>query len=507
MDAARYSEALETLDRLIRGDPAFYQAYPKRWAAMGKLKTPEAVKTEIRKDMALLEQVPPRKRNDELFLALIAACDWLGDAACKETWRQEAIAGLPRGRVERAARLEAAWMDKDPVRSVALFDGILRDFPDDSKVISNAARGRMEAMSAFPDRFTTASLVEAAELLEKLVSVRPVPDDDPHEYPRAMLQISKILAERSPARALGSAARGVGFVERIWPTTGEVRQEERYLFWPVMIRAYGAMGDWSAARRVCESLLETFDAARIPGLLLPAIDEAAVRRDCGRVLEKTDSVDEARMQLGVAAAIDSRFKEDVIAFSGRHPLTGVRAKKFQTALAVAEKRLRVRRDSQVKGELLAAEESRPAPGFVLKDLDGRTVSLRDFRGRTLVLSFWATWCGPCIGEIKELETACRKYRHNPRIAFAAVSIDTDTGRIPGFVKAHGMTFPVLLSDGAVEASYGLDGVPVLYVIDAAGRIRFLRDGWVDDGYGLKRIDWMIEAVLRDPLPARPPASR
>lgn len=228
MDAARYSEALETLDRLIRGDPAFYQAYAKRWAAMGKLKTPEAVKTEIRKDMALLEQVPPRKRNDELFLALIAACDWLGDAARKETWRKEAIARLPRGRVERATRLEAAWLEKDPVKSVALFDEMLRDFPDNSQMISNAARARMEVMSEFPDRFTTASLVEAADLLEALVSIRPVPDDNPHEYPRAMLQISKILAERSPARALEFAARGVGFVERVWPTAGEVRQEERY---------------------------------------------------------------------------------------------------------------------------------------------------------------------------------------------------------------------------------------------------------------------------------------
>ena len=199
---------------------------------------------------------------------------------------------------------------------------------------------------------------------------------------------------------------------------------------------------------------------------------------------------------GVAGAIDHRFMEDAVAFSGRHPLTGARAKKFKTVLDLATRRLRGRRDGQVKAELLAVDERRPAPGFVLKALDGRPVSLMDFRGRALVLSFWATWCGPCVGEMRDLETAYRKHRGNPRVAFAAVSIDADKGKVPGFVRTHGITFPILLTDGDVEASYPDDGVPRLYVIDAVGRIRFLRDGWTDDGYGLKRIDWMIEAVLR-----------
>ncbi len=495
-NAGRYSEARGLLDRLIQDDPGFYQAYPARWEVLGKLSDPEAVRIEVRKDLALLEKIPLRKRNDDLYFALIEACDWLGDAACRETWRKEAIARLPRGRVDRENRLDAAWEEKDPVKSVALYEEILRDYRDDTKILARVARGRFEVMSAHPDLFGTDDLVGAAEHLERVESVRPVPDDYPYDYVHATLQISKTLAERSPARALECAARGVGFIDRVWPTTDEVRQEERYLFWPVMIRAYGAAGDWSAARRVCQTLLETVDAARIPGHVLLAIDEAAARSECGRVLEKTGSLDEARMQLGLAAAIDHRFKEDAVAFSGRHPLTGAREKKFKTVLALATSRLRGRRDGQVKAELLALDERRPAPGFVLKALDGRTVSLKDFRGRALVLSFWATWCGPCIGEMRDLETAYRKYRRNPRVAFAAVSVDADKEKVPGFVKTHGITFPILLTDGDVEASYRCDGVPMLYVIDAAGKIRFLRDGWLDDGYGLKRIDWMIEAALQ-----------
>jgi peroxiredoxin len=496
INAARYSEAQEKLDRIIRNDPGFYKAYPKRWAVLGKLREVETIKIEIRKDVELLEQVPPRKRNDDLYFALMEACDWLADAACRETWRREAISRLPRGRVEQATRLDAAWKEKDPAKSVAHFEGILRDFPDDVTMLANAVRGRFEVMSDHPDQFANADLVEAAVHLERVVAVRPVPDENPHEYVRAMLQISKTLAERSPARALECAARGVGFVDRVWPTTDDVRLDERYHFWPAMIRAYGATGDWKAARKVCDALIETVDAARISISVLLALNEAAVRSECGRVLEKTDSLDEARLQLSLAAAIDQRFKEDTVAFSGRHPLAVAQTTKFEAALVIAESRVRGRRDGQVKAELLATAERRPAPEFVLKGLDGRTVSLNDFRGRALVLSFWATWCGPCIGEMRELETVYRKHRRNSRVAFAGVSIDADTDKVPGFVKVHGITLPMLLSNGDVERSYHVDGVPILYVIDATGKIRFLRDGWKDDGYGLKRIDWMIEVALR-----------
>ena len=502
MIAARYSEAQEKLDQLIRDDPGFYKAYPRRWDVLGKLQEAKAVKLEVRKDVELLEQIPPRKRTDDLYFTLMKACDWLGDATCRESWKMEAIARLPRGKVDRATRLDAAWYEKDPVKSVAHYDRILRDFPDDATMLNNAARGKFEVMSDHPERFATADLLAAAEHLDRVVAVRPVPDDNPHEYVSAMLQISKTLADRSPAHALDHAARGVGYVDRVWPTTDEVRLDERYLFWPAMIRAYGAAGDWRAARRVCDALIETVDEARTSSTVLLAIDEAAARNECGRVLEKTESLDESRLQLGLAAAMNPRFKEDAVAFSARHPLTGARRKKFERVQILAESRLHDRRDSHVKTELREVPEKRPAPGFVVKGLDGRSVSLEDFRGRVLVLSFWATWCGPCIGEMRELETAYRKYRRNPRVAFAAVSIDADRGKVPEFVESHGITFPILLSNGEVETSYHLDGVPILYVIDAAGRIRFLRDGWKDDGYGLKRIDWMIEVALRS-SPHRP----
>ena len=73
MNAGRYPEAQGLLDRLIQDDPGFYQSYPRRWEVLGKLRSPETVKIEIRKDLALLEKVPPRKRNDDLYFALMEA--------------------------------------------------------------------------------------------------------------------------------------------------------------------------------------------------------------------------------------------------------------------------------------------------------------------------------------------------------------------------------------------------------------------------------------------------
>ena len=97
--------------------------------------------------------------------------------------------------------------------------------------------------------------------------------------------------------------------------------------------------------------------------------------------------------------------------------------------------------------------------------------------------------------MKALEAAYRKYRRNPGVAFAAVSIDMEKVKVAPFLKDQGITLPVLISDGSVEESYCGTGIPQIYVIDPAGRIRFHQEGWLDDGYGQKRLDWMIASAV------------
>lgn len=113
--------------------------------------------------------------------------------------------------------------------------------------------------------------------------------------------------------------------------------------------------------------------------------------------------------------------------------------------------------------------SRQAPEFVLPDLDGKTVSLASFRGKPVLVNFWATWCDTCRVEMPDLEVLFR--RSGGRISVIGLSMDENAGSVvPPFVKEHQLTFPMLIADRKVSAAYAVRGLPAAYLIDAEGRI-------------------------------------
>ena len=112
----------------------------------------------------------------------------------------------------------------------------------------------------------------------------------------------------------------------------------------------------------------------------------------------------------------------------------------------------------------------PAPDFRLAELGGRVVSLSEYRGRVVLLNFWATWCESCTEEMPLLETLHRRYRERG-LAVLAPSIDAAGRRaVLPFVARHSPTFPVLLSDLRTAQAYEVIGLPTAYLIDARGRV-------------------------------------
>src|SRR5687767_6319195 len=119
-----------------------------------------------------------------------------------------------------------------------------------------------------------------------------------------------------------------------------------------------------------------------------------------------------------------------------------------------------------------------APNFKLKDPAGKDVELKQFRGKPVLLNFWATWCVPCRDEMPELETLYREHR-NKGLVVLAVSVDDErfARDIPEFLKegdpdVGAYTFPVALDlKQEVLKQYKLLGVPQSFFIDASGVIR------------------------------------
>ena len=119
----------------------------------------------------------------------------------------------------------------------------------------------------------------------------------------------------------------------------------------------------------------------------------------------------------------------------------------------------------------AEKGRRPAPDFALSDADGRTVRLADFKGKVVLLDFWATWCGPCKIEIPWFMEFQRKYKDQ---GFSVLGVSMDEGGWPTvrpFVEEMKMNYPVLLgNDETATAFGGIEVLPTTFIIDKQGRV-------------------------------------
>ncbi|WP_409293083.1 peroxiredoxin family protein [Peribacillus sp. SCS-37] len=109
-----------------------------------------------------------------------------------------------------------------------------------------------------------------------------------------------------------------------------------------------------------------------------------------------------------------------------------------------------------------------APDFTLSTLDGKTVSLSDYKGKKVLLNFWATWCPPCKKEIPEMKEYAERMPDNEVIL--AVNMDPKAD-VKGFAAKMGMNFPVLLDkEDKVNSAYKVISIPTTYFIDSNGHI-------------------------------------
>jgi thiol-disulfide isomerase/thioredoxin len=113
----------------------------------------------------------------------------------------------------------------------------------------------------------------------------------------------------------------------------------------------------------------------------------------------------------------------------------------------------------------------PMPAFVLKDLDGNEVNSDDYRGKVLMLNFWAIWCGPCIAEIPDLNEIYETNRDRKFELLAIASQSGNAAAVNGYVERLGIEFPVVMGEDRVLQQYGVFAFPTDFIIDKRGFVR------------------------------------
>lgn len=129
-----------------------------------------------------------------------------------------------------------------------------------------------------------------------------------------------------------------------------------------------------------------------------------------------------------------------------------------------------------------------APDIALPGLDGRTVRLKDYRGKVVFLNIWATWCPTCRDEMPSMEKLYQELKGEP-FEILAVSIDKGGARaVTPFMKAFNLSFPILLDpEGTIGRPYGVTGVPESFIINKEGFIERIVIG---------PIDWAEPTIVR-----------
>ncbi|MFQ6014429.1 MAG: redoxin domain-containing protein [Anaerolineae bacterium] len=187
--------------------------------------------------------------------------------------------------------------------------------------------------------------------------------------------------------------------------------------------------------------------------------------------------------------INDRFVEEVV-------LRGVSPRERQKRLDSWLSELRAGAEIELDQELStppsrSAEVGELAPDFTLTDLNGRDVSLGHFRGRPVLVNFWATWCPPCRIEMPIIQAAYEKYKEKGLVVLA-VDIGEAPEAVERFAQDLGLTFTILLdNDGRVASLYRARAIPVSFFIDGEGVIVYKHIGAMTE----ERLEYYLVRLL------------
>lgn len=216
-----------------------------------------------------------------------------------------------------------------------------------------------------------------------------------------------------------------------------------------------------------------------------------------RVLYETDRIDKAFTELELLVKDDPWNPKLQILFEKVYIRQKGSQDGIESFFVEAHKVQRSKMEEEIKGQMIEI----PAPPFILNDPDGNVIRLTDFRGKVVILYFWATWCGPCIAGFPTMQKSVNRYKDDDKIKFLFIDVlergDNAKKRAKDLINKNNYSFHVLFDDesNSVASAYKVSSLPNKFFIDPDGIIRFRgRKGNRYEAEVIEEVDIKIELL-------------
>ncbi|HAS44998.1 MAG TPA: thioredoxin [Microscillaceae bacterium] len=138
-----------------------------------------------------------------------------------------------------------------------------------------------------------------------------------------------------------------------------------------------------------------------------------------------------------------------------------------------------------------------AYNFQLKTLEGKLVSFEEFKGKTVFMNLWATWCPPCIAEMPDIHELYKEV-NSDKVKFVMISLDENPQKAAKFIQRKGYTFPVYIVSGNLPRVYASRSIPTTFVISPQGKIAIKRKGIAS--YNTRKFKKSLYQIANPPPP-------
>ena len=156
-------------------------------------------------------------------------------------------------------------------------------------------------------------------------------------------------------------------------------------------------------------------------------------------------------------------------------------------------RTEVKNSSDIKNVLTVKDEGDKAPNFALKSVDGKTVKLSDYKGKIVIIDFWATWCPPCRRGIPDLISIQKEFKKDVVVIGVSLDAEKTIKDVPGFIKDYGINYPIVYGDDKITIDYGgIRSIPTSFVVDKKGNVVDSHIGLVDKDVFVSKIKELLK---------------